>query len=106
MQFRNRRGTPVDPVPFFVVVASVFLVTFSFGPMYLLALDLQLPVSLGVCTIVFLGASVLAYYQLVWLTRPEFLAEVPAATRLRRLAYAVVTGIALLGLLSIPLFLQ
>ncbi|WP_435334212.1 hypothetical protein [Haloarchaeobius sp. TZWWS8] len=106
MRFTNRSGTPVDPVPFFVVCASAVVVLFSFGPVYLLALDLALDAAIGICTLVFAGIVGAAYHQLVWHSRPEHRGEIPASLRLQRLFYVVLTGMALLALLSLPLLLR
>jgi hypothetical protein len=102
MQFRNRRGVVVDPVPFFVVVASVFVVVYSFGPVYLVELDVPLPSALVVCTVVCFGLVTVAYYRFVWTARPEHRGVVPVEQRLKRLFYSVLAGIALLGLLALP----
>lgn len=102
MDLRNRWGTVVDPVPFLVVVASIVVVVYSFGPIYLIELDVSLPAALGVCTGVTAGLVAVAYYRLVWTTRPEHRGVVPVEQRLRRLFYAVLLGIALLGLLALP----
>jgi len=102
MELRNRQGTAVDPVPFLVVVASVVVVVYSFGPIYLVELDVPLPAALGVCTAVTAGLVAVAYYRLVWTTRPEHRGVVPVEQRIKRLFYAVLAGIALLGLLALP----
>jgi hypothetical protein len=103
MEFRNRRGALVDPVPFFVVAASVFVFVYSFGPVYLTALDLSLETALAVTTSVFLALTVVAYHRLVWTSRPEHIGILPPAARLKRLVYAIACGIGVLVLLSLPL---
>lgn len=103
MELRNRQGVAVDPVPFLVVVASVLVVVYSFGPIYLVELDVPLPSALGVCTVVCLCLVTVAYYRLVWTARPEHRGVVPVERRIKRLFYAVLAGIALLGLLALPL---
>lgn len=105
MKLRNRRGTPVDPVPFLVVAAMAFLVSFSFGPIYCMALGLALEAALVVSTGVFLATTAAAYHRLVRTARPALRGEVPVEARLRRLFYAVVLGVALIALLSVPLLL-
>lgn len=102
MQFRNRQGVVVDPVPFFVVVASAVVVVYSFGPIYLIELDVPLPSALAVCTVVCGGLVAAAYYSLVWTSRPEHRGVVPVEQRIKRLFYAVLAGIALLGLFALP----
>ena len=103
MEFRNRQGVAVDPVPFLVVVASVFVVVYSFGPIYLVELDVPLSSALAVCTAVCAGLVTAAYYRLVWTARPEHRGLVPVERRLKRLFYAVLAGIVLLGLFALPL---
>jgi hypothetical protein len=103
VELTNARGQPVDPVPFLVVATLAFLVSFSYGPIYLMELGLSLPAALGVSTGVFLSLSALAYYRLVWDTRPELRGEVPAERRLRAIVYAALVVVGLLGLLTLPL---
>ena len=102
MVFRNREGTNVDPVPCLVVVSAAFLLSFSFGPGYLLAFGVSLPVALAVSAVVFVGLSATAYHQMVWTSRPDLQGEVPAASRLRRLFYLMVLVALVLLLLSFP----
>ena len=103
VELTNARGRPVDPVPFLVVAALAFLVSFSYGPIYLMELGLSLPAALGVSTGVFVSLSALAYYRLVWRVRPELRGEVPAERRLRAIVYAALVVAGLLGLLALPL---
>ncbi|WP_435348217.1 hypothetical protein [Haloarchaeobius sp. HRN-SO-5] len=105
MRLRNRRGTPVDPVPFFVVCASAVFVFFSFGPVYLVTLNVPLDAAICLCAVVWTGFVVASYHRLVWDSNPEHRAVVPPARRIQRLFYAVLTGMALLALLSLPLVL-
>ena len=103
MRLRNRYGSDVDGVPFLVVSAMAFLVTFSFGPLYGSALGLPLPTSIAGCAVVF-GATVCgAYYRLIWQARPELEGEVPASQRLVRLLYVAIALGLLLVLLALPL---
>ncbi len=102
MKLTNRHGTPVDPVPFFVVTSLSFLVSFSYGPFYCIALGLSLSWGFVVSGAVFLLATGASYHQLVWATRPELQGEIPANQRLWRLFYAILVGIALLVLLLLP----
>lgn len=103
MKLTNRHGTPVDPVPFLVVGALAFLVSFSYGPVYCLTLGLSLPWALAVSTLAFSLTAGAAYHRFVWSARPELAGEIPAHERLRRLFYGTVVALALLVLLSIPL---
>jgi hypothetical protein len=103
VQFRNRQGTPVDPVPFFVVTSMAFLLIFSFGPGYLLAVGFDLAVAILVSAGVFAAVTAGAYHQLVWTSRPDLRAEIPGTVRLQRLIYvALILGLLMVGLL-IPL---
>jgi hypothetical protein len=102
--FRNRDGTSVDPVPFFVVASLAFLVAFSFGPVYAVAVGLSLPVGLSLSAGAFLAASAVAYRRLVRRARPALRAEVPPAHRLARLVYGALCLALLFVLLTLPLF--
>jgi Flp pilus assembly protein TadB len=102
MKLTNRHGTPVDPVPFLVVSSLAFLVSFSYGPIYLLALGLALPVAVAVSALLFALATGAAYHQMVLTTRPELRGEIPPEQRLRRLVYAAAVVLAVLALLSLP----
>lgn len=106
MQLRNRHGTPVDPVPFLVVVLGAFLVSYSYGPLYLMALGLGLGDSLLACGAVSAVATGAAHHRLVWTARPDLRGEVPAAVRFKRLFYAVLIGVAVLALLALPIVVQ
>ena len=103
VQLTNARGRPVDPVPFLVVAALAFLVSFSYGPIYCLELGLSLPAGLGISTGAFSVATGIAYHRLVRRARPDLRGEVPAEYRLRRIVYAALVCVALLGLLALPL---
>lgn len=105
MHLRNDRGVPVDPVPFIVVFALGFLVCYSFGPPYLMALGFTLVQALGLTTGVFAGVTAVAYHRLVWNARPEVRGVVPGRIRFRRLVYAVFVLLALVVLLALPLLL-
>lgn len=105
MPFRNREGATVDPVPYLVVASLAFLLCFSFGPVYCLALGSSLPVAVAVSTLVFAGLAVGAYHQMVWTTRPELHGEVPAVQRLYRLFYLGVLFAVVFLALSLPLLL-
>lgn len=103
MELRNARGTPVDPVPLIVVVATSFVVCYAFGPAYLAEFGLPLGWSLTVSTGVFLIVDAAAYYRLVWTVRPDLRGEVSAEKRLRRYFLGTLTGIVLMLLLLLPL---
>ena len=102
--FRNREGTAVDPVPCLVVVGLAFLVTFSFGPIYLNALGLSFPVGIALSAVVFVVVSVGAYVRYIWQARPALRAEIPADQRLARLVYGALCLALLLVFLTLPLF--
>lgn len=104
MQLRNSRGTPVDPVPFLVVTATAFAVSYSYGPLYLMALGMELAAALLTCGAVVAAATAGAYHRYVWRARPDLRGEVPVAARLRRLFYGVLIGVGLLAGLALPLF--
>ncbi|WP_380680217.1 hypothetical protein [Salinigranum sp. GCM10025319] len=103
VRVRNRDGTPVDPVPFLVVVALAFLLTFSIGPVYAAAVGLSLPVGIGLSAAVFVAVSAGAYVRFVRRATPELRAEVPPDRRLARLLYGALCLALLLLLLTLPL---
>ena len=103
MKLKNSRGTPVDPVPFLVVTSFGFLVSFSYGPGYCLALGLRGPIVLLPSSIAFVAVTACAYHRLVWTYRPSLQGEIPPEQRLLRLFYAILIGIALLIGLTLPL---
>ena len=105
MALRNDRGTPVDPVPFLVVVLLAFTVSYSYGPLYLMALGLDLGTALVACGLVTLLAGLAAYHRYVRRARPDLRGEIPAALRLRRFFYGVLLGVAVLAGLALPLLL-
>lgn len=102
----NKHGTPIDPVPFLVVLFLGFTVCFSYGPPYLTTLGFSITESLVISSAVVIGIGGVAYHRYVWTARPDLRAEIPAANRLQRLFYAVIAGVALLALLALPLFLR
>lgn len=101
MRLRNRDGTPIDPVPFFVVVCIAFLVSYAWVPIYLGGLGVSTAAALVVASVTFLLATSAAYHQLVWTSDPEHLERIPVERRLQRLFYAILIGVALLGLLVV-----
>lgn len=106
MRLRNREGVAVDPVPYLVVVSAAFLLSFSFGPGYLLSFGVSLPVALAVSGVVFVVLAAVAYHQMVWCARPDLQGEVPAASRLRRLFYLMLLVALVLLVLSSPFLLD
>lgn len=101
MALRNRHGIPVDPVPVLVVVGLAFMLFFSFGPLYGMALGVSLPAALAASTAGFLAASALAFYWQVWDAHPS--ASTPTGLRAEQLFYLMVAlAVAVIGL-SIPL---
>lgn len=103
MQLRNKHGTPVDPVPFLVVVLGMAMLSYSYGPLYLMALGLDLGEALLACGAVLTTTIGAAHNRFVWNARPDLSAEVPATVRLKRLFYAVLIGVGMLALLALPL---
>jgi hypothetical protein len=101
--FRNRDGTRVDPVPFLVVAALAFLLTFSFGPIYAVAVGLSFPVGLSLSAGVFVAVTAAAYVRFVRQARPALRAEISPTHRLTRLLYAALCLALLLCLLALPL---
>ncbi len=102
MELRNRKGTPVDPVPFLVVSVTVFLMSFSSGPFYCLTLGLGTVESVLLPAAVFVLGSIAAYRHFVWNARPELRGEIPAEYRLQRLFYAMAIVAVLLAALIVP----
>ena len=103
MHLRNKHGTAVDPVPFFVVVLGAALVGYSYGPLYLMALGFGLGdalLAIGAALVLAAGG---AHHRLVWTARPDLQSEVPASVRFKRLFYAVLIGVVALALLALPL---
>ncbi|UPW01726.1 hypothetical protein M0R88_06390 [Halorussus gelatinilyticus] len=103
MRPENRRGTPVDPVPFLVVAALGFLGCYSYGPAYLLTVGVELPAALALSTVAFLAATAVAYHRFVWLARPDLRGEVPPDLRLRRLFLGGLAVFGICALLALPL---
>lgn len=103
MRPENRRGSPVDPVPFLVVAALGFLGCYSCGPLYLMEFGLELPGALALSTVAFFGTTAVAYHRLVWTARPDLRSEIPARLRLRRLLLGGLVAAGLFVLLTLPL---
>jgi len=105
MRPENRDGVAVDPVPFLVVSAIGFVVCYSYGPAYLMALGASFCLSMAVTTAVFALTVAAAYRRYVWHARPDLRGEVPVDARLRRLVYGALVAVAVLALLALPLLL-
>ncbi|MFP9192963.1 hypothetical protein [Natronosalvus vescus] len=105
MRLRNHEGTPVDPVPFLVVVGLTFMFVLSFGPLYGQALGAGLELSVGVSFALFLAVAFGSYYWQVWTARPETVGVVPASVRAVRLFYLMLVLAVLMIGLAIPLML-
>ncbi|WP_348613460.1 hypothetical protein [Halobaculum rarum] len=104
MRLRNREGDPVDPVPFLVVAGMGFMIVFSAGPIYLMALfGVDVATALAGSAAAFLPVAIVAYHQLVRSARPDLRGELPASWRFRRLWYAAIAFGLLLVLLTLPL---
>ena len=93
---RNSEGQTVDPVPFSVVTGALFLLCYSFLPVYFLSFGVQVLSAVVVTTVVFVVLTVGAYSRLVASVRPELREEVPSAMRLQRIFYG---GLILAGVL-------
>jgi hypothetical protein len=94
----NPEEEPVDRVPFVVVTGVVFLLCYSFLPVYLLSLGLSAPLAVVATTVVFVPLAAGTYKRFVVDVHPEARREVPAGLRLESLAYhaALLTGLFLL----------
>lgn len=103
---RNREGVTVDAVPFVVTCGSTFLLLYSFIPLYLQALGLEMVLALSTTTLVYGAVLVGAYHRQVYRVDPERRASVPAGLRFRRLVYLMLITVALVVLLSLPLVLR
>ena len=102
-RLRNRRGDPIDPVPFLVTAGLAFALVFSFGPIYGLAYGLSLSGAVGASALGFAGVAAVAYRQLVRSAPPVDAGPLPADLRFERLLYAGIgLGVAFLAL-TLPL---
>lgn len=106
MHLRNRHGTPVDPVPFVVVVGLTFMVLLSFGPLYGRELGLALETAIVLSAALFALAVMIAFYRQIWTFCPETTDSVPSAVRAERLFYLIPILTALIIALAIPLLLR
>lgn len=99
----NRRGDRIDPVPFLVTVGIAFMFALSFGPIYGLSYGFTLGASLALSTLVFAGATVLAYSQFVRSAPAIDTGALPPAPRIERLLYgALGLGVVFVAL-TLPL---
>ncbi|MFC5277412.1 hypothetical protein ACFPM1_01325 [Halorubrum rubrum] len=100
---RNRRGEPIDPVPFLVSVGLAFMLAFSIGPIYGIAYGLPLSTSLAASGVAFAGIATVAYAQFVSGAPAADAGPLPTAPRFERLLYAALAlGVVLAGL-TLPL---
>lgn len=103
----NCDGTPVDPVPFFVVSLLGITLLIGWGPPYLLEWGVPVGPAVAVSIILATGVTIDAYRRYVLTARPEVRHEVPAALRVRRILYTSVVGVAILlgltmGVVMVP----
>ena len=105
MRLRNRHGTPIDPVPFLVVVGLAFMLLLSFGPLYGQALGTSLDISIAVSVVSCRFVARLADYWQVWAARPQGPA-VPAGIRAERLFYLMIVLAAIIVALAVPLLVR
>ncbi|MEZ3165291.1 hypothetical protein ABNG03_09415 [Halorubrum sp. RMP-47] len=103
VRLSNRRGEPVDPIPFLVTTGLAFALVFSFGPLYGLAYGLSLSGALALSALGFGATAWVAYCQLVRAAPPVDAGPLPSGPRFERLLYAGVgLGLAFLAL-TLPL---
>ena len=101
-EFRNADGTPVDPVPFFISILVAFLVTHAWGPVYLMSLGVGIRPAVVVLTALWIVIAAGAFRQLIWENRPERRKHISTESQAEKLGYAIVIGILLLFILSLP----
>jgi hypothetical protein len=102
-RLRNRRGDPIDAVPFVVCVGLAFMFTMSLGPLYGLAYGLSLAWSLAASALGFCVVTLFAYRQLVRSAPPIDAGPLPVQPRFARLVYAGVGFAVVLIALTVPL---
>lgn len=100
---QNRFGTPVDPVPFLVVSALGFTVSFSFGPIYAMELGASLSMALVAAALTTVAVAVVAYHRYVWTEQPDLRGEISAEDRFQRLIYGMLAGFLCVALLALPI---
>lgn len=106
MPLRNADGDSVDPVPFYVSALSGGLVSLSFGPFYLQSFGLGLDAAIAGSAMLAVALGLGSYYRFVWTFRPDRLEEVPVASRMARLGYAMVIFLLVLLAVSLPIVLD
>lgn len=105
MKIPNRKGTPIDPVPFLVVALLAGTIAFAWGPVYLLGLDVDLDIAVGISAALAAVATIIAFYRLIWTANPTIREEVPAGVRFRKFVYGIIVGvIVVLALFSIQVW--
>lgn len=101
MQFSNRHGTPVDPVPFVVVSGLACMLSLSFGPLYGQAFGLSLPLSILASVALSAAVTVASYYWQVWDSYP--LEDTSVEIRFERLLYAAIALGVIIVALTLPI---
>lgn len=100
---RNRRGEPIDLVPFLVTGGIAFMLAFSVGPIYGLSYGLSIAWALAGSATAFVGMLAVAYVQLVRSAPPIDAGPLPPGPRFERLLYAALGFGAVLIALTVPL---
>jgi hypothetical protein len=103
LQLRNRRGEPIDPVPFGVSVGLGFMLAFSIGPIYGQAYGISTGASLGWSAGAFLVMTLIAYAQFVHRAPALNAGPLPPGPRFERLLYAAIGFGAVLVGITLPL---
>ena len=88
LHLRNRRGEPIDPVPFGVSVGLGFMLAFSIGPIYGQAYAISTGASLAWSAGAFLVVTLIAYAQFVHRAPALDAGPLPPGPRFERLLYA------------------
>lgn len=103
MYVHNKHGDRIDPVPFLVSVGLAFMFAFSVGPIYGLAYGFTLRAALALSGAAFVGATGLAYRQLIRSAPARDAGPLPPGPRVERLFYgAIGLGVVLVAL-TLPL---
>lgn len=97
--------TAADWVPFLVVATTGVLIAVSFVPVYVIALGGTASAGVATALVAAGGFAILAYRRLGTGRDGRLRREIPPAARLRTIVYGVLVGAALLGGLSILLYL-
>jgi hypothetical protein len=103
LHLRNRRGEPIDPVPFGVSVGLGFMLAFSIGPIYGQAYGISIGASLAWSAGAFLVVTLVAYAQLVYRAPALDAGPLPPGPRFERLLYAAMGFGAVLVGITLPL---